>query len=131
MKTLAESGLAEVNQAYRENNQSLIDNSNAQFDLNEQLSKLGARLEPFVAKITQFAADMLAWFNNLTPRMQMIIVIVAGIIASIGPLILIILKVKEGITILSGALKITTSQFMMIIGVIALVIGTCILLHNQ
>lgn len=131
MKTLAESGLAEVNQAYRENNQSLIDNSNAQFDLNEQLSKLGARLEPFVAKITQFAADMLAWFNNLTPRMQMIIAIVAGIIASIGPLILIILKVKEGITILSGALKITTSQFMMIIGVIALVIGTFVLLYNQ
>lgn len=131
MKTLAESGLAEVNQAYRENNQSLIDNSNAQFDLNEQLSKLGARLEPFVAKITQFAADMLAWFNNLTPRMQMIIVIVAGIIASIGPLILIILKVKEGITILSGVLKITTSQFMMIIGVIALVIGTFVLLYNQ
>lgn len=131
MKTLAESGLAEVNQAYRENNQSLIDNSNAQFDLNEQLSKLGKRLEPFVAKITQFAADMLAWFNNLTPRMQMIIVIVAGIIASIGPLILIILKVKEGITILSGALKITTSQFMMIIGVIALVIGTFVLLYNQ
>lgn len=131
MKTLAESGLAEVNQAYRENNQSLIDNSNAQFDLNEQLSKLGARLEPFVAKITQFAADMLAWFNNLTPRMQMIIVIVAGIIASIGPLILIILKVKEGITILSGVLKITTSQFMMIIGVIALVIGTFGLLYNQ
>lgn len=131
MKTLAESGLAEVNQAYRENNQSLIDNSNAQFDLNEQLSKLGARLEPFVAKITQFAADMLARFNNLTPRMQMIIVIVAGIIASIGPLILIILKVKEGITILSGALKITTSQFMMIIGVIALVIGTFVLLYNQ
>jgi len=131
MKTLAESGLAEVNQAYRENNQSLIDNSNAQFDLNEQLSKLGARLEPFVAKITQFAADMLAWFNNLTPRMQMIIVIVAGIIASIGPLILIILKAKEGITILSGALKITTSQFMMIIGVIALVIGTFVLLYNQ
>ena len=131
MKTLAESGLAEVNQAYRENNQSLIDNSNAQFDLNEQLSKLGKRLEPFVAKITQFAADMLSWFNNLTPRMQMIIVIVAGIIASIGPLILIILKVKEGITILSGALKITTSQFMMIIGVIALVIGTFVLLYNQ
>lgn len=131
MKTLAESGLAEVNQAYRENNQSLIDNSNAQFDLNEQLSKLGARLEPFVTKITQFAADMLAWFNNLTPRMQMIIVIVAGIIASIGPLILIILKVKEGITILSGALKITTSQFMIIIGVIALVIGTFVLLYNQ
>ena len=131
MKTLDESGLAEVNQAYRENNQSLIDNSNAQFDLNEQLSKLGARLEPFVAKITQFAADMLAWFNNLTPRMQMIIVIVAGIIASIGPLILIILKVKEGITILSGVLKITTSQFMMIIGVIALVIGTFVLLYNQ
>lgn len=131
MKTLAESGLAEVNQAYRENNQSLIDNSNAQFDLNEQLSKLGKRLEPFVAKITQFAADMLAWFNNLTPRMQMIIAIVAGIIASIGPLILIILKVKEGITILSGALKITTSQFMMIIGVIALVIGTFVLLYNQ
>lgn len=131
MKTLAESGLAEVNQAYRENNQSLIDNSNAQFDLNEQLSKLGKRLEPFVAKITQFAADMLAWFNNLTPRMQMIIAIVAGIIASIGPLILIILKVKEGITILSGVLKITTSQFMMIIGVIALVIGTFVLLYNQ
>lgn len=131
MKTLAESGLAEVNQAYRENNQSLIDNSNAQFDLNEQLSKLGKRLEPFVAKITQFAANMLAWFNNLTPRMQMIIVIVAGIIASIGPLILIILKVKEGITILSGVLKITTSQFMMIIGVIALVIGTFVLLYNQ
>lgn len=131
MKTLAESGLADVNTAFRENNKSLIDNSNAQFDLNEQLSNLGKRLEPVIAKITQFAANMLAWFNNLSPKMQLLIVTVAGIIASIAPLILIILKVKEGIALISGVLGIAQSQFMMIIGVIALVIGTFVLLYNQ
>lgn len=131
MKTLAESGLADVNSAFRENNKSLIDNSNAQFDLNEQLSNLGARLEPVIAKITQFAANLLSWFNNLSPKIQLLIVAVAGIIASIAPLILIILKVKEGIALVSGVLGIAQSQFMMIIGVILLVIGVFVLLYNR
>lgn len=131
MQTLANSGLSDVNDAFRENNKSLIENSNAQFDLNDQLSKLGTLLEPIVAKVTGMAASALAWFNSLNPNMQKAIILVAAIVAAIGPLITIVTTLKTGITAISTIIGITSSSLLIIIGVIALVVGTLVLLYNN
>ena len=90
IQTLSKQGLSELNKSYRENNESLIANSNAQFDLNQSMSELGETMEPIMAEITQLAADMLSWFNGLDSSTKILIGTIALLVAAIGPLIVVI-----------------------------------------
>jgi len=70
MQTLANTGLSKLNDEYRQQNEALIANSDAQFDLNQAMADLGALIEPIVAKATQYIANLISWFTNLDPKMQ-------------------------------------------------------------
>ena len=130
LDTLASAGLADVNKAYRENNKSLIENSDAQYDLNEAISDLGKTMEPVVTKVTQFVADLLKWFNDLDPKIKVIIAAVAGIAAAIGPVITIVTKLKGAVSALNGVFGKLNSKFAIIAGVIAGVIALFVYLYN-
>ena len=130
LDTLASAGLADVNKAYRENNKSLIENSDAQYELNEAVSDLGKTMEPVVAKVTQFVANLLKWFNDLDPKIKVIIAAVAGIAAAIGPVITIVTKLKGAVSALEGVFGKLNSRFAIIAGVIAGVIALFVYLYN-
>lgn len=130
LDTLANAGLADVNKAYRENNKSLIENSDAQYELNEAVSDLGKTMEPVVAKVTQFVADLLKWFNDLDPKIKVIIAAVAGIAAAIGPVITIVTKLKGAVSALEVVFGKLNSRFAIIAGVIAGVIALFVYLYN-
>ncbi|MBS4171945.1 phage tail tape measure protein [Bacillus sp. FJAT-49736] len=66
-------------------------------------------LLPFLQKATVVLKEVAEWFGNLSPHMKQVIIVVAGVAAAIGPLIVII-----------GTL---ISSISTIIGVIAPVIG--------
>lgn len=59
METLSSLGLSEVNDAFRENNASLIENAEAQHDLKIATAELGELLEPLVARVTELIADLI------------------------------------------------------------------------
>lgn len=59
MKTLAEQGLAETGQAWRENNEEIIEMNEAQSKIDEQMGKLGEILSPVASDLKEFAADAL------------------------------------------------------------------------
>lgn len=59
MQTLSSLGLSEVNDAFRENNDSLIENAEAQHDLKMATAELGELLEPLVARVTALIADLI------------------------------------------------------------------------
>lgn len=44
------------------------------------------------------------WFDNMSPEMQQIVVIIAGIVAAIGPLLIIVAQVITAVTTISGVL---------------------------
>lgn len=44
-------GLDDINESYRENNKTLIDSANAQYDLNEAMSRVAAVIEPIKSKL--------------------------------------------------------------------------------
>lgn len=44
-------GLDDINESYRENNKTLIDSANAQYDLNEAMSQVAAVIEPIKSKL--------------------------------------------------------------------------------
>lgn len=88
LDTLAKTGLSQVNQAYRENNQELIDNANAQHDLQQELAGLGEILQPIITDITKGIADLLKWFNGLDDGTKNFIITIAGIAAVVGPILI-------------------------------------------
>lgn len=87
LQTLAQTGLAEVNQAYRENNQELIENANAQWELQQQLAELGKTLQPVLTDIAKAVSDLLKWFNGLSDGTKSIILGFAGVAMAIGPVL--------------------------------------------
>lgn len=130
LDTLANAGLADINKAYRENNKSLIENSDAQYELNEAISDLGRTMEPIVAKVTQFVADLLKWFNNLDPKIKAIIAALLGIVFAIGPVITTVTKLKGAVSALEVVFGKLNSRFAIIAGVIAGVIALFVYLYN-
>ena len=90
LQTLANTGLADFYAAYREGNPDLVEAAEAQYHLQEELAKIGELLDPIVAKIVEFAAKLLEKFNSLSPAMQNFILIIAGIAAAIGPVIVLL-----------------------------------------
>lgn len=87
MDVLASTGLADVNEAYRENNASMIEAKESQHDLQMATAELGELLEPIFTKITQGAVGILNAFNNLSPGGKKIALILGGIAAAAGPVL--------------------------------------------
>ena len=90
LDTLSKTGLANFYQQFREGNPDLIDAAEAQYELQSELAKLGKLLDPIAAQFVSFAAMLLEKFNDISPEMQKVILVIAGIAAAIGPVILIV-----------------------------------------
>lgn len=89
LQTLASTGLADYYAAYREGNPDLVEAAEAQFRLQTELAKLGELLEPIQTKLTEFAVSILEGFNSLPEGMQNFILILAGVAAAIGPVLVV------------------------------------------
>ena len=71
---------------------------------------IGERLTPFMEKLADGVSKVCEWFKNLSPATQTFLMIVAGLIASIGPLLLLIgtaISLFANLSIVAGALGIS------------------------
>lgn len=75
-------------------------------------------LIPLIRSVTERVAKLLEWFGNLSPGMQKTILVVGGLVAALGPALIIIGKVVAAVSALAPA-------FTAIIGV-AKVVGVAI-----
>src|SRR5699024_9736553 len=57
---LQKAGLAEVNDQYRKNNESIINAANAEYDLNQSMAELAEVLEPIKTEILGEINDLLS-----------------------------------------------------------------------
>lgn len=87
LQTLAKTGLAEVNTAYRENNKELIDYANAQYDFQQSLAELGETLQPIMVKVTEVLRGVVDVFNEMPGGMQNFIINIGLIVVALGPLL--------------------------------------------
>lgn len=106
MQTLADTGLADVNQAFRDNNEELINSRESSMEFQESMAKLGETLAPIITKITELATSLIDWFNDLSPATQDMILVIGAIVMAIGPLLIVIGQIALGfggiMTVLSG-----------------------------
>ena len=86
LQQLTDQGLAQAGEAWQANNQALVENNQAQADLQEQLAELGEKTMPIITQIINGVAQLLEWFNGLDSDTQMLILTIIGLVAAIGPL---------------------------------------------
>ena len=81
LKELAEQGLAETGQAWRENNADIVEMNESQAELEAAMGRMGELLSPLAAKLVSFGADALEfviekvqsaveWFTKLNEKMN-------------------------------------------------------------
>mgnify|MGYP001078374168 CR=1 FL=1 len=67
-------------------------------------------LSPLIDKVASAVQKLTTWFNNLSPGVQQIILIVLGLVTALGPVLIVIGKVISSVgTILTFAPKIVTA----------------------
>ena len=80
---------------------------------------IGNTLAPIIQKVAEFISDLASKFSSLPSGIQTAIVVIAGIVAALGPLLIIIGQVSLGISALTGAFSAMTVPLLPIVGIIA------------
>lgn len=93
--------------------------SNFQDNVDKLLRTFGAELLPVANKVVDFLNRMLAAFQKLSPETRKTIVIVAGIVAALGPVILIVGALINSIGLIIGVVQGAAAAF----GALAAAIG--------
>ena len=99
---------------------------------------IGERLTPFLEKLADGVSKVCEWFQNLSPATQTFLMIVAALIASIGPLLLLIggaISLFANLSIVAGALGISIGALcapvLAVVAVIAAIIAIGFLLVSN
>ncbi|MCP3025418.1 hypothetical protein [Halobacillus sp. A5] len=138
LEALADTGLAKVNDKYRENNEELVKSKEGSEDFKQSMAELGETLQPIVTAITEKVKQLVDWFNELSPSGQKIVLIIAAIALAIGPLIVIISMVVTAIGSLitiAGALSIGLAPLigiiLAVVAGVALLVAGFVLAYNK
>lgn len=104
----------------------------------EAAASLGTELLPVITPIIKGLADLIKKFTELSPSTKRIILIIAGIVAAIGPLLMIVGSVISGIgslMLVAGGLGISigalAAPVLIVIGIIAALITIGVLLFKN
>ena len=99
---------------------------------------IGERLTPFIEKLADGVSKLCTWFQSLSPETQTFLMVVAGLIALLGPLLLLIggtVSLFANLSIVAGALGISIgalcAPFLIVVGVIAAIIAVGYLLVSN
>nr|DAO08294.1 MAG TPA: minor tail protein [Caudoviricetes sp.] len=96
---------------------------------------IGERLTPFIEMLADGVSKLCTWFQSLSPATQTVIMVIAGLLALLGPLLILVggaISLFANLSIVAGALGISVgalcSPFLIAIGVITAIVTAGILL---
>ena len=91
---------------------------------------IGERLTPFIEKLADGISKVCEWFNNLSPTAQTVIMVIAGLVACIGPLLVLVgsgISLFANLSIVAGGLGVTigalVGAFSSVIGIVVAVVA--------
>lgn len=80
---------------------------------------IGAQLMPYALDLLDWVEDMVDWFSKLSPSAQRIIIMIAGIAAAIGPLLLVLGMLMPGLSALLAIIGFLVSPIGLVVLAIA------------
>lgn len=98
LQAMADQGLSTIAQKWRENNEALVENNEANAQLQEQMGTLGETLMPITTILTGMLTKALAWFNGLDAGTQKFIVSAVLLAAVLLPIVSIGSNLLQGIS---------------------------------
>ena len=119
MQAMADQGLGAMAEKWKENNESMIANNEANAELQEQMGQLGETLEPIMTMLVELTATALSWFNSLDEGSQKFILSTVLIIAAIGPVVAAIGGISTAVDGVTKALPMIQNAFTTVFGYIA------------
>ena len=119
MQAMADQGLSSMAAKWKENNESMIANNEANAKLQEQMGQLGETLEPIMTMLVELTATGLGWFNSLDEGAQKFILSTVLILAAIGPVAAAINGIPLAVTEITSALSLIKTAFTAVFGFIA------------
>jgi hypothetical protein len=87
LNTLASTGLEEVNKKYRENNKDVTKARKAQLNFQLAIADLAKLVQPIVNRVINFVTMLVNKFNELSPAIKEVILVVGGLLAAVGPIL--------------------------------------------
>jgi len=87
LNTLASTGLEEVNKKYRENNKDVTEARKAQLNFQLAIADLAKLVQPIVNRVINFVTMLVNKFNDLSPAIKEVILVVGGLLAAVGPIL--------------------------------------------
>ena len=87
--------------------------------------ELGNTLAPVIKKVGEFIADLANKFSNLSPRTKKIIAVIGGLVAAIGPLLVVLGFLTSTVlpALVSGLAVLTGPIGLIVLGIVALTAG--------
>lgn len=140
LDTLQNQGLAGVYNSWKENEEALIANKDANLELKKSLSELAEKMQPLMTTVTELAGSFLDWFSGLSEGQRDAVVALLAITAAISPVAGAISSVSEAVSLVTqkyGKLKEGISKVLglfqkdpMLLGVLAISAALAILILN-
>jgi hypothetical protein len=138
LETLAKTGLKDVYEAYKQNNEELVNSQKATYDFQKSMADLGATLAPIMTKIVGKITELVKWFNNLSPSVQKVIITIAGIASVVGPLLVVIGSIITTVTTMApvfaaagAAIAGVSATVWIVIGAIAALIAIGVAIYKN
>ena len=79
---------------------------------------IGERLSPFIEKLADWISSLCTKFQELSPATQTVILVIAGLIAAIGPLLIIGGSLLKGFVLVQAATMLLGTSFTGLIGIV-------------
>ena len=119
MQAMSDQGLTSMAEKWRENNQAMVENNEANANLQEQMAKLGETLEPMMTMLTKLAVTALSWFNNMDEGTQKFILSTVLLVAAIAPVVSAVGGISNAVNGITTILPQVQTAFTSVFGFIA------------
>ena len=141
LDVLANAGMMDYYNAWVEGNQALVENKDANLELQESMARLAETIQPIITDVTKLATAFLDWFNGLSDGGKKAIVTILGLLASISPIAGTVAAVSNaiaGVTRVAGlfsstagnAVYLTFAKWALIIVAVAAALAALIAMIN-
>lgn len=85
LQTLANAGLNESYNAWKQNNEEMLANKEANLAMQESLAELAEIVLPYITMVIEKVTELIDWFTGLDSETQILIATIIGFVAAISP----------------------------------------------
>nr|DAY16142.1 MAG TPA: minor tail protein [Caudoviricetes sp.] len=119
LKELSRQGLVSAAEEWRNTNSAIVETNKASSDLNDALARAGDALSPMVAKVKEFAANLINGFLDIAESSDIAIPAITGVATAIGVLAAASVVSKIGQLVSSLGLLATLANPFVLLGAAA------------